>query len=254
MVPQGMCDTGSYVLISAYDKNKNEESCIYVINKSTGKLTKTVNIKGSKSHVGGLAYDGTYIWIANGTDSTVSRIKLSDITSSKTKNGASIKSSTYNLRTIAGHNVRASFATYSNGILWIGQFDETENTYVYGYKMEASKLDVKYRIAIPNKIQGITFMKNGKVVLSQSYGRNNSSKILVYNKPSYSNKNGVGYAKLGNPTSTLDAPPTSQNIFIGNDNLLYILFESAADFYRNGRDGKGKANTPVDRVCPITIK
>lgn len=54
MVPQGMCDAGSYILISAYDKEKDKNSCIYVINKSTGKLVKTVYLYDSKSHVGGL--------------------------------------------------------------------------------------------------------------------------------------------------------------------------------------------------------
>lgn len=253
MIPQGMCDAGNYILISAYDKKEAKDSCIHVINKSTGKLVKTVYISGNKSHVGGIAYDGTYVWVANGTKYTVSRIKLSDIINN-TKDGKSVKHSTYNLRTMGGSKVTGSFATYSNGILWIGQFNAENDTYVYGFKMEGSSLKARYRISIPKKIQGITFMSNGKVVLSQSYGRNSASKILVYNKPSYTTKDGVKYANLGKATTTVTAPPASQNMFIGNDNLLYILFESAADHYRNGRDGKGKANTPVDRVCPITIK
>ena len=256
MVPQGMCDAGSYVLISAYDKNGKKNSCIYVINKSTGKLVKSVYLKDSKSQVGGLAYDGKYVWIANGTDSTVSRVALSTVT--KAKDGASVSFKKYPVKTVGGYDVRASFATYSNGILWVGQFDESKVTYAYGYPVSKSddknfKLTAKYRIKTLSKMQGMAFDKNGRLILSQSYGRNNSSKIYVYDKPKYTYKDGVYYAHLPSLKQNITAPPASQNMFVGNDNLLYVLFESAADYYRNGRDGKGKANTPVDRVCPIGL-
>lgn len=253
MVPQGMCDIGNYILISAYDKSGSKNSCIHVINKSTGKLVKTVYISDSKSHVGGLAYDGTYVWVANGTKYNVTRINAKTITNSNTKDGSYVKGTNYSVKSVSGKSVTASFSTYSNGILWVGIFDKDSSTYVYGYKMENSALKVKYRIEIPNKIQGMAFLKDGKIALSQSYGRNNTSKILVYNKPSYSYKNGVGYATLGKEVTSLNAPPATQNMFVGDDNLLYVLFESAANYYYLGA-GNNKAKTPVDRVCPINIR
>lgn len=255
MVPQGMCDAGNYILISAYDKNKKHNSCIYVINKSTGKLSKSVYLD-SKSHVGGLAYDGKYVWVANGTESTVSKVALTNIIGAK--DGGSVRTKKYTTKTVGGYNVRASFITYSNGLLWIGQFDEDKSTYAYGYPVSRSdetgfRLIASHRIKTLSRMQGMAFDKSGRLILSQSYGRNNSSKIYVCDKPVYTSKNNVKYDESLKINTSITAPPASQNMFVGNDNLLYVLFESAADFYRNGRDGKGKANTPIDRVCPLMI-
>ena len=116
------------------------------------------------------------------------------------------------------------------------------------------ELTEKYRIEIPEKIQGMAFDKSSRVILSQSGGRNNDSKIYLYDVPKYILRDSVYYSKLYDPIKTVIAPPASENIFIGNDNLLSILFESAADFYRNGRDNKEGAKTPVDRVCPIILE
>ena len=255
MVPQGMCDTGSYILISAYDKEKEKNSCIYVIKKSTGKLMKTIYLYDSKSHVGGLAYDGKNVWVANGTESTVSKILLTSITDAK--DGAFIQCDKYEIKTIDGQNVVASFATYSDNILWVGQYKKKYNTYVYGYNISDAnpltlELTEKYRIEIPKKIQGMVIDKD-RLILSQSGGRNNDSKIYVYDIPKYTLNGEVNAAKLYEPIDTIIAPPGSENILVGDDDLLYILFESAADFYRNGRDNKEGAKTPVDRVCPITL-
>lgn len=257
MVPQGMCDTGNYILISAYDKLKDKNSCIYVINKSTGELIKSLYLYDSKSHVGGLAYDGNNVWVANGTEGTVSKILLTSIADAK--DGAYIQSNKYEVKTVEGEKVVASFATYSNNTLWIGQYKKKNNTYAYGYDISnVNSLNLvltdKYRIEIPNKIQGMAIDKSNRVILSQSGGRNNSSKIYVYGEPEYNVVEKVYYTKLSEPIKTIVAPPCSENIFMGNDDLLYILFESAADFYRNKRDDKEYAKTPVDRVCPITIE
>ena len=253
MIPQGMCDIGNYALISAYDKSKELNSVIYVINKSTGKLTKTLYIKNNKTHVGGLAYDGTNIWIANSTKGTVGKISANTIISSSTKDRSVISPTNYSVKDASGKAITASFATYNNKILWVGTFNETSNSYAYGYSIGSSSLTLKHTIEIPNKIQGMTFDKNSNLILSQSYGRNTSSKILTYSKPAYGSAvNGVSSAKLGTAKNTLTAPPTSQNMFIGSDNLLYILFESAANYYYKGA-GDNKAKTPVDRVCAIKI-
>lgn len=257
MVPQGMCDAGRYILISAYDKEKDKNSCIYVINKSTGKLIKTVYLYDSKSHVGGLTYDGKHVWVANGVESTVSKILLKSITDAK--DGSFIQCDKYEVKTIDGKNVVASFTTYSNNILWIGQYKQKNNTYVYGYDISQMnslhlELEEKYRIEIPKQIQGMAFDKSNRVILSQSYGRNNDSKIYVYGKLKYTLKENVHYAKLFDPIKTIVSPPASENIFVGDDELLYILFESGADFCRNGRDNKEESKTPVDRVCPITLE
>ena len=63
MVPQGMCKMNDLVLISAYDSEGKANSVIYVLN-SDGLLATMV--LPFRSHVGGLIYDGTNVWIVNG--------------------------------------------------------------------------------------------------------------------------------------------------------------------------------------------
>lgn len=252
MVPQGMCEVGNYILISAYDSTKSKNSCIHVIDKQTGKQVKTLYIKGSKTHVGGLTYDGNYVWLANSGGKNVGRIKASNITGSNVKDGATISFEFFSTKDLKGNKITASFATYYQNTLWVGQFNETGDSYVYGYSVGKSPLTVKYSVKIPKKIQGMAFLSDGRVVLSQSYGRNNDSKILVYNKPSYSSKNGVQHATLSNAAKTIKAPPMTENIHVGSDGLVYVLFESGAKYYYKDANNRGKA--PVDRVLALRVK
>lgn len=249
MTPQGMCDIGDYILISAYDHSKKSNSCIHVIKKSNGKIAKTLYIKGNKTHVGGLAYDGKYVWVANSTNSTLGRISASDIKNKK--DNSTISATNFSVTNEKGQKITASFATYSNKTLWVGVFTEKSNSYAYGYTIGSSKLTLKYKVQIPDRIQGMVFDSKGNLILSQSYGRNNPSKILTYDKLSYKTVGKRYEAKLGKVKYSLTAPPTSQNMFIGKDNLLYILFESAAKCYYEGTSNKAKE--PVDRVCAIKI-
>ena len=60
MVPQGMCKNGNYIYVSAYDSTGVDYSCVYVINASTKLFEKTIWLKGSTNHVGGITTNGTY--------------------------------------------------------------------------------------------------------------------------------------------------------------------------------------------------
>ena len=69
MIPQGITVAGDYMLVSAYDGSKTTESVIFVINRKTKKLCTTV-VMPYASHLGGIAYDGTNIWVTYGKIST----------------------------------------------------------------------------------------------------------------------------------------------------------------------------------------
>ncbi|WP_251035829.1 hypothetical protein [Paenibacillus sp. ISL-20] len=79
-----------------------------------------------------------------------------------------------------------------------------------------------YTWSTPDRIQGALVTKS-RVVYSQSCGRNNASKLLIYPRG----------AKGKAAATPLTMPPMSENIAMrGND--LYVLFESGARKYRNG--------------------
>ena len=77
MVPQGMCKSNNYIYVSAYERTKSGFSCVYIINISTGKLVKTVWLKDSTNHVGGITTNGTYLYITCG--SKIGVVALSNI-------------------------------------------------------------------------------------------------------------------------------------------------------------------------------
>ena len=62
-MPQSITFAGNYLLISAYDYSKAQESVIYVMNKKTQKYITTI-VLPHKGHVGGITFDGTNLWIA----------------------------------------------------------------------------------------------------------------------------------------------------------------------------------------------
>lgn len=65
MCPQGLTFAENYLLISAYDTYNEENSVIYVMDKTSKELL-TVIVLPNKTHAGGITYDGENIWITNG--------------------------------------------------------------------------------------------------------------------------------------------------------------------------------------------
>ena len=61
-----MTFAGSYLLVSAYDSKRIDNSVVYVMSRSSKKLLTTV-VLPNKTHAGGLAYDGRNLWICQST-------------------------------------------------------------------------------------------------------------------------------------------------------------------------------------------
>lgn len=238
MCPQGLCKAKEYILITAYDPYRDNNSCIYILDIDTGEYKKTVWLKGNKSHVGGITFDGEYIYIANSFDSSLSKVLLDNIIQSE--DNSIIDWELVVIRTNKDKNVRASFCTYDskNNIVWVGVFNIIG--YAYGYSINDTDAILTHTIRIPSFSQGM-FIENEYIYFSTSCGSYTSSKIYKYTKDH-------------NKVKTIIAPPGAENIFI-SDNRLYILFESAADRYYKGayKYYLLPSFDPVDRVCKYNI-
>ena len=247
MVPQGMCKSGNYIYVSAYDSTKKEYSCIYVINAASKNLEKTLWIKGNYNHVGGLATDGTYSYITCSPNIAV----ISLATLNSTASGQDITPTFLAVKNASGSTFTCSFATYDTGrnLLWVGTFNKTKSDYVYAFKTNGTKsLTLKGKMSVPAKTQGLAFTGD-YVYFSTSYGRNTGSNINYCKVTKGSTTKSVtsySYTKQ----STILAPPTSENIFIEN-NKLYILFENAASYFYN--DTSNPCKYPVDRIFAYTL-
>ena len=244
MIPQGMCKYGDFIYVSAYDSNGNINSCIYVIRSSTGGLEKTIWLKDNRTTVGGLATDGSYLYIASSTTGKVGIVSLDTLNSSYSNQTIDI---TYvSALSDANKSITCSYCTYdtSRNLLWVGIYNRDGESYAYGYETNGTnELTLQCKINVPAKTQGLFFVDN-YVYFSTSYGRNNTSNIrkcIV---------SGSGLSYTHTVQETIEVPPTSENIFIEN-NKLYILFGNAASYYYN--DSSNPTRYAVDRIFAYNL-
>ena len=256
---------------------------IVTVDGKTGKLNGYYYVKNSngnynKGHLGGIAVTSKNIFIADG--GKLSRIPLAQLQTVKSGEALSVVEE-------IKMPVTAAYCNYSNGMLWVGDFYlngkyETrdyhdgvfiENKYysawMVGYKLDSTTesefstqaWNSESTVAVPDcvlatteRIQGAAVI-DGKVVLSQSYGRTNNSTILVYDLAldgeaqttvTIDGKEIPTWA-LKDATNSYVAPPMSEGLAVYNNKVL-ILFESAALTYML----EGAIN-PTDRVWSFDI-
>ena len=247
-VPQGMCFANKYVLISAYDSEKQKNSVIYVVSKQD-KTFKTVLSLPSQDHLGGLAFDGENVWVCIGSSMGV--IKYSDIEAYVQTGQPSVIvpafTQTVQVKTTA------SFASFYNDRLFIGKFNETATDQMFAYDIinrssAAPTLNVAIQMEVPIKAQGVAFREDGMMIVSTSYGRNNDGELRFY-KPNWDDIDSATVALVhkNDAVATLTVPPMSEGILIDGE-FTYVLFESGAAEYA---DGDSYCKYPLNRVLPF---
>lgn len=247
MCPQGITFAGDYLLMTAYDIAKEEQSVIYCMNKKTGELLTTL-ILPTNAHVGGITYDGKNVWVTTGT--RISALWYSDIKDAARSGKPYAEVSFHSVCKVG---ISASYITYYNNKLWVGSYDELSTTKLYnfyvddfGTYMELEKVDT---MSMPTRVQGIAFTEDGLMILSRScqlYAglRGYMRQIDVY-QPDLSQE-GSGSIDLGSCVKFEYVPSMNEGIAI-NGGYLYVLFESAATSFEN-------ASYRMDRICAFDLK
>ena len=274
MIPQGMdiWRERGWLMISGYFPSAeiSASSVIVAVDMATGAYVGEYYITNTDgtphtSHAGGVAITERDMYISNG--STLFRIPLSEF----------LNAGQCGKVTIADYfnvPVRASFCNYSEGYIWVGDFqygssyptDEYRHltnrdgkkyyAWTVGYEVDLTTENgikanamVSGSYATPDiifsmteKIQGFAITEK-TVALSQSYGRNNKSKIFLYENPMGSEThqtvelNGKSvplyFLDSKTPSKSIVTPPMTEGL-AAMDGKLYILFESGADKYANG--------------------
>ncbi|MGN1166984.1 MAG: Ig-like domain-containing protein [Lachnospiraceae bacterium] len=265
MVPQGTCVAGEFLLISAYDSGKENNSVIYVMDKNTGKYKKTIVLKDMKAHVGALAYNEEegMIYIADSNKGNVWCLPLSEVRSKvKTKNDAEFVELSQSFSVTA----TPSFLTYYRGKLFVGQYHQKKSTESQKKAqqksyMEAYKVSGEYKsnpqkcmeMKLPLKSQGVQFIDfNGKTYLfcSCSGGRKNKSILYVY-KINRTNEDAFSFVNInGKENVSVNMPNMSEDVErIGNN--FYTCFESAA--YKYQMDKNDRCPYPLDRITRTSL-
>ena len=269
LVPQGICylPGEDWLLFAGYRSDKGN-SALIAVDRQTGEITRQAVLQYAdgrdyNGHAGGVCATETDIYLSNAH--MLYRISLEDFRALPGKGVCRFAEE-------IPVPVNSSYCCYEAGVLWVGEFqyggdyktdashyvkpaDGLQRAWTCGYRMDAgqdfSRPD--YILSVTERIQGITTL-NGKIYLSQSYGRRADSLILKYeNVLTREPDSTVEIAGESVPVWNLDStcredvllcPPMSECLCI-IDGAVYVLFESAAQTYMD--PGKPSAN-PMDRV------
>lgn len=245
MCPQGLTFAKSYMLLSAYDRKQEENSVLYVLDKTGKKLILTVALP-NKTHAGGIAYDGYNIWVTQ--SKKVHAIPFAEIERAVSENAKTLQVA-FQYTSELTH--AASTLTYYKNKLWVGSYDELKSGYLGAYTIKDKKgkptLSQYALTRIPTRVQGIAFTDNGKLILSRSCQTDSSKRgflhVLDVYKPDLS-KLSDGAITLGKLLKTWDMPTMNEEIAVSG-NYLYVSFESAAF---------STAVKRMDRVCAFKTK
>ena len=206
-------------------------------------VTLVLPIKG---HVGGIAFDGSHVWVANEEQvSSISYDTLSSTINSAVNAGQT--SINISFSTTCSVLTTASFMTYYDGYLWVGKFmyqgDGDGNMYAYTISSDKKTLTMKYRMTVPDRTQGACF-KNGYLVLSRSYSRYHTSgdyisQLRIY-QPSFDAPTAEGLIYKNDAIKVVTLPPMTEGLVAG-ETYVYNIFESCATKYK-------ACSYPVDRI------
>ncbi len=274
MVPQGMdvWEERGWLMISGYfdDASASDCSVLVAVDMKTGAYVGEyylTNADGTPhtSHAGGVAITDKDIYISN--NYTLFRIPLTEVLNAGQCGKIAIADE-------IKVPVRASFCNYSEGYLWVGDFQYGSSyptqkyqnmknrdgllycAWTVGYELDTESVNgikpeamVEGSYATPDIIFSMTERIQGfavtakTVALSQSYGRTNKSTIMLYENPigteAHTTKtlNGVEipvYFLDSKQPSTQIVAPPMSEGLAARNGELYILFESGADKYANG--------------------
>lgn len=264
IVPQGLAydaERGWLMMVSYLDDGR--PGTLSVIRAADGSHIKSVHLYNEDGspytgHAGGVAVSREHVWI--GSEQFLYKMKLDEIVQSA--DGENVR--------FAGRfpvPVEAAFNTYSDGVLWVGEFYEaksyptdsshhlrnrdgnTNHAWMLGYKLDAvtdepsAGANPDYILSIGGKVQGASVGADS-IILSTSYGRANDSILYRYDNPLKETPHtAVTLNGSQVPVWFLDGQsaketnsravivPMSEGI-TEVDGELYVLLESGANKYR----------------------
>lgn len=234
-IPQGIAIMNDYILVTNYDyyKDKNSVVCVYDMD---GNLVNKC-VLGNKAHVGGITYDkdNDLVWVTSycgmiDAYNSSDLLEYEEITPVYKDILVGKGLTNYRYPWLD----TASFLSYYNGYLYVGNFSLSNQGIVkrYTININEDKVTLKYidSFNIPDMVQGITFYKKDEkeyILFSRSYGKDSSSVLQMF---SYS-EDIRDYRDTELVSVTYKMGPMLEQIIVDGTNL-YTLFESNAKPYK----------------------
>ena len=254
MTPQGICIAGDYILITAYcnidslkevlennsdqtvnqmrieatEEHNRHNSVLYVIDKANGNHIATM-VFDDKSHVGGITFDGEYIWVAKGGNCKIDGYSFVDVR-------ACIEIGSFNYPMcetaceVKCDNV-TSFVTYYDGYIWVGTFsdDTSMNGVLTGYNIVKEGgihcVETREIVEIPAHANGAAFIDTEVgpyLAVTTSYGRSNDSTLYVYDATNLRSAGVIGKTKLPEYAKFV-LPPMAEELCVENNDIYNFI-------------------------------
>ncbi len=268
VIPQGMSLSRERGLlyISGYYKGDGVPSVIMAVDAQSGELAaacRLFNADGTPfvSHVGGLAAAGDKLFVSAKLDNdgsySIATIALDKLPASGTADVSIDETITL--------PVSPSFMSYSKGLLMVGNFyhpsadyglskgmefttqtaDGESGCYILCYDLsrEDAFAAPEMVLVAPDRVQGAVMLEDGRVFLSQSYGRKNNSTIFCYDLAAAAEETveldgqQVKACILDSrcQTEAVTAMPMTEALCDDGEGNVLVLFESGAMAYDDGK-------------------
>ena len=241
--PQGLCISEDFIMVTAYSTGSwDTQGSLYVFGRTSGEYLATISMKAD-SHLGGIAYDGENLWICHSR--TIERLDyalVKEIARQKPRQIVELPKGREEYRV----SNSPSCITFFGGKLWVATHTKFFKSVMRTYRYDNGTLAEGEEFAIPDKVQGVAFDDDGHVYLSTSFGRSKSSYIKVYESAYALSKHPE------RPVECVEMPPCSEELAIAGKELV-VLFESGAQKYMEGIDGKGRALAPLDHMVAVPL-
>jgi hypothetical protein len=237
-VPQGLAMYSNYdggkdmLLVSSYKAGGG--GLVIGIDPITGVPIGAVEI--DSAHAGGIAVFEKLGWVfvsgpKLGDKPTLSRFALEDLEAKITKSGSLENPEHLAPKDTSIFPTSSTLTSHSpTNTLWLAHHNKHGGTgFMLSYKVrEDGRLDEQHGTwETPPKVQGLV-VTNDLFIFSTSLGRNNRSNVWVVRRDDT-------FPIDDNKLLCFRAPSMAEGIAIYGDNLL-LIFESAADVYRNSDD------------------
>lgn len=239
MVPQSIAFAKDYLLITAYDYNKAQESVIYVMNRKTRKYLTTI-VMPHTGHMGGIAYDGENVWYTYSKNLHSFKFSIIEQAVASKRSYTEIEQ----IDSVCPVPETVSYVSYYKGKIWAGAYNEKVKKYMYGYTINNKKgiptLTRTNKMLMPNRTQGVAFTSTGKMIISRSCqtkkGRSGFLSQLDTYKPTWDlTKTSV---KKNKRKKVVKMPPMNEGIAI-KGSYTYVIYESLSF---------SECQAPMDRI------
>lgn len=240
--PQGLCLTKDYIIVSSYALEEDKLGALTLYDRNTLEHVISFGMEAD-SHLGGIAYDGRSLWICHSNTKELERISYAFIQKLATQSNEKFIDITHCFDKYKVYNTPSAIMCYGDKIYVATHHIYTPGV-LYTYTFLDDTLLLEKKSLLPQKVQGLCVDDHGYCYVSQSYGRNQSSYLSIYDNLEALQKNFL------NERLCVEMPPGSEAVVTENG-VCYVLFETSSYKYYEGSDGKGICLYPLDKILLI---